>query len=818
MTPTPTAPKAPSADGQAAASISAFGKARSTVTGSPLSADELRKIDAFWRASNYLALGMTYLKANPLLKEPLKPEHVKDRLLGHWGASPGLAFCYIHLSRAIKAQNLDAVFMAGPGHGAPGVLGPCYLEGSYSEIYPDCSEDEEGMLQLFRRFSFPGGIGSHCTPETPGSIHEGGELGYVLSHACGAAFDNPDLIVAAVVGDGESETGPLATSWHIDKFLNPVRDGAVLPILHLNGYKINNPTIWARVPHEEIEAFFRGTGWTPYFVEGSDPETMHQAMAATIDRCVADIKAAQQQARSSGKPFRPRWPMIVLRTPKGWSSPSEVSGHKLEGSWRAHQVPITDVKKNPAHLKLLEDWMKGYKPQELFDQDGRFKPELKALAPTGNRRLGSNPHANGGLLKKALRLPDFRNYGVKVEKPGTVEAENCRPLGVFLRDVMKQNMQNFRVFGPDENTSNKLNAIYEVSKKLWLEEYFPEDADGTELAPDGRVVEMLSEHTLEGMLEGYLLTGRHGFFSTYEAFAHVIDSMFNQHAKWLTICNHLSWRAKVASLNLLITSTVWRQDHNGFTHQDPGFLDVVVNKSAAVTRIYLPPDVNSLLSVADHCLRSEGYINVIVSDKQNHLQYLSMEDAIKHCTKGVSIWEKASTDRGSEPDVVVACAGDIPTKEALAATDMLRKEFPDLKLRFINVVDLFKLQPDTEHPHGLSDRDFDSLFTTDKPVIFAFHGYPWLIHRLAYRRKNHPNLHVRGYKEKGNINTPLELAIQNQIDRFSLAMDVIDRVPKLHVAGAHAKEKFRNMQIECVNYSHEHGVDKPEQANWKWPY
>jgi xylulose-5-phosphate/fructose-6-phosphate phosphoketolase len=801
-----------------AASISAFGKARSTVSGTPLSADELRKIDAFWRACNYLALGMTYLKANPLLKEPLKPEHVKDRLLGHWGASPGLAFAYLHLSRVIKAQNLDVVFMAGPGHGAPGVLGPCYLEGSYTEIYPDCSEDEEGLLRLFRQFSFPGGIGSHCTPETPGSIHEGGELGYCLSHACGAAFDNPDLIVAAMVGDGESETGPLATSWHINKFLNPIRDGAVLPILHLNGYKINNPTIWARVPHEEIEAFFRGTGWTPYFVEGSDPETMHQAMAATLDKCVADIRAAQKEARSSGKAFRPRWPMIVLRTPKGWSSPSDVGGHKLEGSWRAHQVPMADVKKDPGRLKQLEDWMRGYRPQELFDAKGSFKPELKAIAPTGNKRIGSNPHANGGHLKKALRMPDFRTYGIKVEKPGTVEAENCKPLGVFLRDVMKANMHNFRVFGPDENTSNKLGAIYEVSKKMWLEEYFPEDADGGELAMDGRVIEMLSEHTLEGMLEGYLLTGRHGFFSTYEAFAHVIDSMFNQHAKWLTICNHLSWRAKIASLNLLITSTVWRQDHNGFTHQDPGFLDVVVNKSAAVTRIYLPPDVNCLLSVANHCLRSENYINVIVSDKQNHLQYLSMEEAITHCTKGISIWAKASSDQGHEPDVVVASAGDIPTKEALAAVDMLRKEFPDLKLRFVNVVDLFRLQPDTEHPHGLTDRDFDTIFTLDKPVVFAFHGYPWLIHRLAYRRKNHPNFHVRGYKEKGNINTPLELAIQNQIDRFTLAMDVIDRVPRLHVAGAHAKEKFRNKQIECVNYSHEHGVDLPEAANWKWPY
>ncbi len=818
MTQATTTPKEPSTDGEPAASISAFGNARSTVPGSPLSAEEARKIDAFWRACNYLALGMTYLKANPLLKEPLKPEHVKDRLLGHWGASPGLAFCYIHMSRVIKKLDLDVLFMAGPGHGAPGVLAPCYLEGAYSETYPDCSEDEEGLLRLFKRFSFPGGIGSHCTPETPGSIHEGGELGYVLSHACGAAFDNPELIVAAVVGDGESETGPLATSWHINKFLSPVRDGAVLPILHLNGYKINSPTIWARVPHEEIEAFFRGCGWTPYFVEGSDPDSMHQAMAATLDKCVADIRAAQKQARDSAKPFRVQWPMVVLRTPKGWSSPSEAGGHKLEGSWRAHQVPLTDVKKDSARLKLLEDWMRGYKPEELFDNDGRFKQELKALAPTGTRRIGTNPRANGGNLKKALRLPDFRDYGVKVRTLGTSEAGNTQPLGAFLRDVMKANMQNFRVFGPDETASNKLNAVYEASKKLWLEEYFPEDADGAELAPDGRVIEMLSEHTLEGMLEGYLLTGRHGFLSTYEAFAHVIDSMFNQHAKWLTICNHLPWRANIASLNLLITSTVWRQDHNGFTHQDPGFIDLVANKSAAVTRIYLPPDANCLLCVANHCLRSENYVNVIVSDKQNHLQYLTMDEAIVHCTKGLGIWAQASNDEGQEPDVVMACAGDIPTKEALAAVDMLRQEFPDLKIRFVNVVDLFKLEPDTEHPHGLSDRDFDSIFTVDKPVIFAFHGYPWLIHRLAYRRKNHVNMHVRGYKEKGNINTPLELAIQNEIDRFSLAIDVINRVPQLKVAGAHAKEKFRNRQIECVNYSHEYGVDKPEAANWKWPY
>jgi xylulose-5-phosphate/fructose-6-phosphate phosphoketolase len=797
--------------------ISAFGPARATVTGAPLDADELRRLHAFWRACNYLALGMIYLKDNPLLKEPLRPEHIKNRLLGHWGASPALSFAYTHLNRAIRKYDLDAIFLAGPGHGAPGVLGPVYLEGTYSEIYPDKSLDEEGLKSFFKQFSFPGGIGSHCTPETPGSIHEGGELGYVLSHACGAAFDNPDLIVAAVVGDGEAETGPLATSWHINKFLNPARDGAVLPILNLNGYKINNPTLLARISHEELQSLFEGYGWTPCFVEGSDPDSMHQAMAATLDRCIEQIRAAQQEARATGLAKRPRWPMIVLRSPKGWTAPGTVGGHKVEGFWRAHQVPIADVKKNPESLKILENWFRSYRPEELFDENGAPVPEIRTQAPTGRRRMGANPHANGGVLKKALRLPDFREYGIAVEKPGRIEAENTKPLGVFLRDTMKANLHNFRVFGPDENTSNKLSAVYEASKKFWIENYLPEDSDGSELAPDGRVVEMLSEHTLEGMLEGYLLTGRHGFFSTYEAFVHVIDSMFNQHAKWLSICNHLSWREEIASLNLLITSTVWRQDHNGFTHQDPGFLDIVVNKRAEVTRIYLPPDVNSLLSVADHCLKSENYVNVIVCDKQSHLQYLDMDAAITHCTKGIGIWDWASNDQGVEPDVVMASAGDIPTKEALAATALLREEFPDLKIRFVNVVDLFKLQPESEHPHGLSDRDFDSLFTIDRPVIFNFHGYPWLIHRLAYRRTNHGNMHVRGYKEKGNINTPLELAIQNQIDRFSLAIDVIDRVPKIRVAGAHAKEKFRNRQLACRHYAYEHGTDLPEAAEWRWP-
>ena len=798
--------------------LSSYGTARSTIKDTPLSDEEAHKTHAFWRACNYLALGMIYLQDNPLLRRPLEADQIKNRMLGHWGASPALSFIYTHLNRQIRLHDLDMIYMAGPGHGAPGVLGPVYLEGAYSEIYPEKSQDEEGLLRFFKEFSFPGGIGSHCTPETPGSIHEGGELGYVLSHACGAAFDNPDLIVAAVVGDGEAETGPLATSWHINKFLNPIRDGAVLPILNLNGYKINNPTLLARISHEELTDLFKGYGYTPLFVEGSDPATMHQAMAGTLDHCIAQIKSAQQDARSSGIASRPRWPMIVLRTPKGWTAPAEVDGKRVEGFWRAHQVPLAGVKKNPQHLKLLEDWMRSYKPEELFDESGALIAELRELTPSGARRMGANPHANGGLLKKNLRLPDFKAYTVKFDKPGQLEKENTKALGQFLRDVMKLNMQSFRLFGPDENTSNKLDAVYEVSKKLWLAEYFPEDGDGGELSPDGRVVEMLSEHTMQGMLEGYLLTGRHGFFSTYEAFAHVVDSMFNQHAKWLSICNELPWRRRIASLNLLITSTVWRQDHNGFTHQDPGFLDVVVNKRAEVTRIYLPPDVNSLLSVADHCLRSENYVNVIVSDKQLHLQYLNIDDAMTHCTKGISIWAQASNDIGQEPDLVMACAGDIPTQEALAATALLRAEFPTLKIRFINVVDLFKVQSDKEHPHGLSDRDFDSLFTSDKPIIFNFHGYPWLIHRLTYNRTNHRNMHVRGYKERGNINTPMELAIDNEIDRFTLAVDAIDRVPLLQTIGAHAKEKFRNMQIACRRYAHEHGIDRPDIVEWRWPF
>ena len=780
-----------------------------------LSPSELDQLHAYWRASNYLAAGMIYLRDNPLLREPLTPEHIKQRLLGHWGASPGLSFTYIHLNRLIKKYDLDAIFLAGPGHGAPGVLAPVYLEGAYSEIYPNKGEDEEGMRAFFKEFSFPGGVGSHCTPETPGSIHEGGELGYSVSHAFGAAFDNPDLLVAVMVGDGESETGPLATAWHSNKFLNPVRDGAVLPILHLNGYKINNPTILSRISHSELEDLFKGYGWTPHFVEGEDPQQMHQTMASVMESCVLEIRRVQSQARETGEAKRPLWPMIVLRSPKGWTGPKEVDGRRVEGYWRSHQVPLSGMRDNPKHLQMLEDWLRSYKPEELFDESGKLIPELKALAPEGTRRMGANPHANGGILRKRLRLPDFRDYGVQVDQPGHTAEENTRPLGKFLRDVVRRNPDNFRVFGPDETTSNRLYDIYEASKKTWLADYLPVDADGGELSPDGRVMEMLSEHTLEGWLEGYLLTGRHGFFSTYEAFVHVIDSMFNQHAKWLDVAEELSWRAPISSLNLLITSTVWRQDHNGFTHQDPGFIDVVVNKSPSVTRVYLPPDVNCLLSVANHCLRSENYVNVIVSDKQKHLQYLDMDSAIKHCTKGIGIWDWASNDDDQEPDVVLVGCGDIPTQEALAASGLLRQRFSDLKIRFINVVDLYRLTPPSEHPHGLSDRDFDSLFTTDKPIIFNFHGYPWLIHRLSYRRTNHKNLHVRGYKEKGNINTPLELAIENEIDRFSLAIDVIDRVPGLQVRGAHAKEELRNMQIECRNYAHEHGIDEPEAAGWR---
>jgi xylulose-5-phosphate/fructose-6-phosphate phosphoketolase len=783
----------------------------------PLAPEELRKIDAYWRACNYLSAGMIYLRANPLLREPLKAEHIKNRLLGHWGSDPGQSLVWVHLNRLIRKYDLNVMYISGPGHGAPATLANCYLEGHYSEIYPDKSRDEAGLLKFFRQFSFPGGIGSHCTPETPGSIHEGGELGYSISHAYGAAFDNPDLIVTVVVGDGEAETGPLATSWHSNKFLNPIRDGAVLPVLHLNGYKIANPTILARIPLSELESLLIGYGHKPHFVEGDDPSAMHQKMASTLEQCILEIRSLQQHARSTGDPTRPRWPMIVLRSPKGWTGPKEVDGHKVEGSWRAHQVPVSDPATNKKDLKLVEDWMRSYKPEELFDASGTLISELQELAPSGPRRISANPHANGGLLRKELELADFRNYAVEVKAPGAAYALPTDILGHFLAEVMRRNMNSFRVFGPDETASNKLTAIYAASKKTWLAEYKPEDADGGELDVSGRVMEMLSEHTLEGWFEGYVLTGRHGLFSSYEAFIHIIDSMFNQHAKWLEKSKkELTWRAPVPSINILITSLVWRQDHNGFTHQDPGFLDVVTNKSPNVVRIYLPPDANCLLSVTDHCLRSRDYVNVVVADKQEHLQYLTMEDAITHCTKGIGIWDWASTDDGEEPDVVMACAGDIATMESLAAVEILKKHFSNLKIRFVNVVDLFRLMPASEHPHGLSDRDFDSLFTTDKPVIFNFHSYASLVHKLSYRRTNHENIHVRGYKEKGNINTPLELAIINQIDRFDLAIDVIDRVPLLRPIGAHVKEWLKDQIIDSVNYAHTEGIDKEEIRNWKW--
>jgi len=785
----------------------------------PLSQGELQLIDAWWRACNYLSVGMIYLKDNPLLQEPLRPHDIKHRLLGHWGASPALSFAWAHLNRVIKRYDLDMMFIAGPGHGAPGVLGPTYLEGTYSEIYPDKSEDLDGLQKFFRQFSFPGQIGSHVTPETPGSIHEGGELGYSLSHAFGAAFDNPALIVACVVGDGEAETGALATAWHSNKFLNPVRDGAVLPILSLNGYKIANPTILARIGHDELEALFVGYGYKPYFVEGSDPAQMHQAMAATLDQATDEIRAIQRNARTVSEFERPRWPMIVLRAPKGWTGPKEIGGHQVEGTWRSHQVPFADVRDDPAHLKLLEDWLRSYRPEELFDAQGRLEPELRALAPLGRRRMSANPHANGGVLRRDLKLPDFRAYAVSVPEAGRVLHENTRPLGEFLRDVMRDNPSTFRLFGPDETASNRLQAVYAASKKTWMAQFRPEDADGGELSRDGRVMEILSEHTLLGWLEGYLLTGRHGLFHTYEAFAHVIDSMFNQYAKWLDISkNHVSWRASVSSQNILLSSTVWRQDHNGFSHQDPGFIDLVTNKSPSVTRVYLPPDANTLLVVADRCLRSKDCVNVIVADKQKHLQFTTIDEAVVHCAKGIGIWGRASTDVGEEPDVVLASCGDVATQEALAAAAILREHMPDLKLRFVNVVDLFKMQPASEHPHGSTEREYDSLFTVDKPIIFNFHGYPWLIHKLAYRFRNHDNLHVRGYKEKGNINTPLELAILNQVDRFNLVIDVIDRVPRLQVKAAHLKERMKNEIILNLAYAREHGTDRPEVAEWVWPY
>jgi xylulose-5-phosphate/fructose-6-phosphate phosphoketolase len=786
--------------------------------GGPLTAKEVELTNAYWRACNYLAVGMIYLQDNPLLRKPLEPGHVKQRLLGHWGASPALSFVWVHLNRLIVEHDLDVLFVAGPGHGAPGVLAPTYLEGTYSELYPDKSSDEEGMRRFFKQFSFPGHIGSHVTPETPGSIHEGGELGYSLSHAYGMAFDNPDLIVACVVGDGEAETGPLSAAWHSNKFLNPVRDGAVLPILSLNGYKIANPTVLARISREELESLFVGYGYKPYFVEGSEPAEMHQKMADALEHAIDEIRSVQQTARRTGAPLRPHWPLIVLRSPKGWTGPAEVDGHRVEGSWRSHQVPVADVRGNPAHLRLLEAWMRSYKPEELFDPDGALVPELKALAPTGTRRMSANPHANGGLLREELHLPDFRAYAVHVEERGTTLYENTKPLGEFLRDAMRRNLTRFRVFGPDETASNRLQAIYEVTKKTWMADLLPEDADGGELARDGRVMEVLSEHTLLGWLEGYLLTGRHGLFHTYEAFAHVIDSMFNQHAKWLDISkNHVRWRAPVSSETILLSSTVWRQDHNGFSHQDPGFIDIVTNKAPSVTRIYLPPDANTLLVVADQCLRSTDCVNVIVADKQKHLQFTSIEEAIVHCTKGIGIWARASNDAGEEPDVVLVSCGDVVTMEALAAAALLRERVPDLKLRFVNVVDLFKLVPENDHPHGSPPRELEGLLTTDRPIIFNFHGYPWLIHKLTYRLKSHENLHVHGYRERGNINTPFELAMLNQTSRFHVALDVIERVPRLRTRAAHLKEELKNAIIDNLRFAHDHGIDRAEISGWTWP-
>ena len=787
----------------------------------PLAAEQLERIDAWWRAANYLAVGMIYLQDNPLLSEPLRPEHIKNRLLGHWGSSPGQAFIWAHANRVIREQNLDMIYLSGPGHGAPGVLGPTYLDGSYSEIYPDKSQDAEGMRRFFKQFSFPGQIGSHCTPETPGSIHEGGELGYVLSHACGAVFDNPGLIALACVGDGEAETGPLATSWHINKFLNPISDGAVLPVLHLNGYKIANPSLLARIPREELASLMRGYGWEPLFVEGSEPLAMHTAMAAAMDEATGRIRAIQAEARRSGEAQRPHWPMIVLRSPKGWTGPAALGDKKLEGFWRAHQVPLPDPRHDTAQLQQLEHWLKSYRPWELFDEQGRLQPELQALSPQGPRRMGSNPHANGGLLRRKLRLPAISHYAVAVPEPGRVQHANTAVLGELLRDAIALNPDSLRVFGPDETASNRLQAIYEQSKKVWMEDLLPEDLNGSELSRSGRVVEMLSEHTLVGMMEGYLLTGRYGVFHTYEAFAHVIASMFNQHCKWLESClHHAPWRAPIGPWTCLISSTVWRQDHNGFTHQDPGFIDLAGNKSGEVVRVYLPADANALLAVAEQALVEPNVCNIIVSDKQNHLQYLSLEQARAHVAKGIGLWSWASNDHSGhdpdEPDVVMACAGDIPTKETLAAVQILRREIPSLRIRVLNVVKLFALTQPSEHPHGLSDRDFDSLFTTDRPVIFNFHGYPWLIHRLTYRRSNHANIHVRGYKEQGNINTPLELAMNNQIDRFNLVIDVIDRVPGLGSRAAHVKEQMKEAILANRAYAHTHGMDAPAITDWQW--
>jgi xylulose-5-phosphate/fructose-6-phosphate phosphoketolase len=778
-----------------------------------LSDKERALIDAYWRAANYLSVGQIYLYDNPLLEKPLAKEHIKPRLLGHWGTTPGLNFIYVHLNRLIRKHDLDMIYITGPGHGGPGLVANAWLEGTYSEVYPDISADKDGMQRLFKQFSFPGGIPSHVAPETPGSIHEGGELGYALSHAYGAAFDNPDLIVACVVGDGEAETGPLATSWHSNKFLNPAADGVVLPILHLNGYKIANPCVLARISHEELDHLFRGYGYTPYFVEGDEPQKMHELMAATLDTVIADIGRIKARAHD-GAVERPRWPMIVMRTPKGWTCPKEIDGRKTEGYWRAHQVPMGDMQK-AEHVQILEQWMKSYRPEELFDERGRLRPELAEAAPKGHLRMSANPKTNGGLVLRDLKLPDFRDYAVKVSAPGAVSAESTRHMGRFLRDVMALNMEyrNFRLFSPDENNSNRWQDVLEVTNRAWVADTRPED---DHLAPDGRVMEMLSEHQCQGWLEGYLLTGRHGFFSCYEAFIHIIDSMFNQHAKWLKVCNHIPWRRPIGSLNYLLSSHVWRQDHNGFSHQDPGFIDHVVNKKAAVVRVYLPPDANCLLSVTDHCLRSRNYVNVVVAGKQPAPQWLTMDEAVKHCQAGLGIWEWASNDKGSEPDVVMACCGDVPTLETLAAVDLIRRHAPEVKVRVINVVNLMTLQPPSEHPHGLSDWDFDALFTADKPVIFAFHGYPWLIHRLTYRRHGHHNFHVRGYIEEGTTSTPFDMCVLNGLDRFHLVGDVIDRLPKLGPRAAYAKQAIRDRLIEHKAYIARHGDDMPEISGWTW--
>ena len=780
----------------------------------PLSAEELRRIDAYWRAANYLSVGQIYLLDNPLLREPLRPEHVKPRLLGHWGTTPGLNFIYAHLNRVIRNWDLDAIYVIGPGHGGPGIVANAYLEATYSEVYPSITRDLDGMRKLFRQFSFPGGIPSHVAPETPGSIHEGGELGYALSHAYGAAFDNPDLIVACVVGDGEAETGPLATSWHSNKFLDPVHDGAVLPILHLNGYKIANPTVLARIPEDELRSLLVGYGHTPYFVTGDDPATMHQAMAATLDQVVRQIHEIQRAAREQGVVERPAWPMIVLRSPKGWTGPKEVDGLPVEDTWRAHQVPFAEVRTNPAHLALLVEWLQSYRPEELFDRDGTLIPELAELAPKSYRRMSANPHANGGLLLRDLALPDFRDYAVEVAEPGTASSEATRVLGTFIRDVIDRNPETFRVFGPDETASNRLGAVFEVTDRQFEGEILATDEHQ---ARAGRVMEMLSEHQCEGWLEGYLLTGRHGLFNCYEAFIHIVDSMLNQHAKWLKVTDEIPWRRPIASLNYLLSSLVWRQDHNGFSHQDPGFIDHVVNKKAGVIRVYLPPDTNTLLSVADHCLRSRQYVNVIVAGKQPTLDWLTMDQAVLHCSRGIGIWDWASNDEGGEPDVVMACAGDVPTLETLAAVDLLRRYLPEVKVRVVNVVDLMRLQPASEHPHGLSDAEFDGLFTVDRPVVFAYHGYPWLIHRLTYRRNGHANLHVRGYKEEGTTTTPFDMVMLNDLDRFHLVMDVIDRVPGLASRAGHLRQRMVDRRLECRAYTRQEGEDAPEIRDWTWP-